>query len=465
MNISPLKFGTIHLIGIGGIGMSGIAEILHSMGHTVQGSDMAENPNIQRLREKGILVHVGHKAENIKGAAIIVPSSAVKADNPEIMEARRQDIPVIPRSEMLAELMRFKASIAIAGTHGKTTTTSLVATVLSAGNIDPTVINGGIINKLGTNAVVGKGNWMVVEADESDGTFVKVPCTIAVVTNIEPEHLDFYGSFDELRKQFLQFVQQIPFYGFSIICSDHPEIKRMIPKITGRYYITYGFDKDAAVQVTNVRRSPKETKFDIIYKTKNIEIKDISLNLHGDHNILNSVVAIITGIELGVNVENIKEALSSFEGVKRRFTIAGHYNGATIVDDYAHHPTEIKAVLKAAKGIAPGKVVGVVQPHRYSRLKSLFEEFSQCYEDCDHIVLLPVHSAGEPNIIGIDHISLAKAIQAHYTKPIDICNSTEELTKVLHNILKEGDYAICMGAGSITNIAHDLEKNLKELDK
>lgn len=464
MNISPLKFGTIHLIGIGGIGMSGIAEILHSMGHTVQGSDMSENPNVQRLRDKGIKVFIGHKPENISNAAIIVPSSAVKADNPEVMEARRQDIPVIPRSEMLAELMRFKASVAVAGTHGKTTTTSLVAALLTEGNLDPTVINGGIINNLGTNAVVGNGNWMVVEADESDGTFVKVPCTIAVVTNIEPEHLDFYGSFDKLRKQFLQFVKQIPFYGFSVLCSDHPEIQKMIPKITERRYLTYGLKDNAAVQALNIRRSPEATKFDVHFKPKKIHIKDISISLHGDHNILNTLAAIAIGVEMGLDQRTVKKSLSNFKGVKRRFTEAGSYNGAIIIDDYAHHPTEIKAVLKAAKGVASGKVIAVVQPHRYSRLESLFDEFARCYEDCDHIILLPVHSAGESSIIGIDHISLGKAIQVNYKKPLDICNSPEELTQRLHSLLKEGDFAICMGAGSITTIAHDLENKLKEMD-
>jgi UDP-N-acetylmuramate--alanine ligase len=445
--------------------MSGIAEILHSMGHTVQGSDMAENANVQRLRDKGIKVCIGHTPENIEGAAIIVPSSAVKADNPEVMEARRQDIPVIPRSEMLAELMRFKASIAVAGTHGKTTTTSLVAAVLSEGNLDPTVINGGIINTLGTNAVVGKGNWMVVEADESDGTFVKVPCTIAVITNIEPEHLDFYGSFDNLRKDFLQFVKQIPFYGFSVICSDHPEVRKMIPKITERHYLTYGFNDNATVQAVNIRRNPTATKFDVLFKPKNIEINDVSLSIHGDHNILNSLAAIAIGIEMGLSSDAIKKALANFKGVKRRFTHAGTYKESIIIDDYAHHPTEIKAVLKAAKGIAKGKVIAVVQPHRYSRLQSLFDDFAKCYDDCDHIILLPVHSAGETSIIGIDHISLGKAIQENYKKPLDICNSPEELTKVLHNLLQKDDYAICMGAGSITTIAHDLEEKLKEMDR
>jgi len=464
MNISPLKFGTIHLIGIGGIGMSGIAEILHSMGHKVQGSDMAENPNVQRLRDKGIKVFIGHEPKNISGAAIIVPSSAVKADNPEVMEARRQDIPVIPRSEMLAELMRFKASIAVAGTHGKTTTTSLVAAILTEGKLDPTVINGGIINNIGTNAVVGKGNWMVVEADESDGTFVKVPCTIAVVTNIEPEHLDFYGSFDNLRNQFLQFVKQIPFYGLSVICSDHPEVQKMIPKITERHFLTYGLNDNAAVQATNIQRSPQATKFDVLYKAKDIHIKDISFALHGDHNILNALAAITIGIELGIDETTIKESLSAFKGVKRRFTEAGSYKEAMIIDDYAHHPTEIKAVLKAAKGVASGKVIAVLQPHRYSRLQSLFDEFSECYDDCDHIILLPVHSAGESNIMGIDHVSLGKAIQTKYKKPMDICNSPEELAQKLHGILKKGDFVICMGAGSITTIAHNLEKSLKEMD-
>ena len=465
MRITPLNIGTIHLIGIGGIGMSGIAEILHSMGHTVQGSDMSDNANVQRLRDKGVKVFVEHQPSNVDGASIVVPSSAVQSDNPEVVAARKQGIPVIPRSEMLAELMRFKPAVAIAGTHGKTTTTSLVATLLSAGDLDPTIINGGILNALKTNARVGDGNWMVVEADESDGTFVKVPSTIAVVTNIEPEHLDYYGSFEALKQAFEQFVKQIPFYGFSVLCYDHPEVRALLPRITERRFITYGFHEDAMCQATNIQYGKDGTSFDVLFDdgTESLTMKDILLPMHGDHNISNALAAITVALKLHVSEATIRTSLGSFEGVKRRFTRVGHYNGATIVDDYAHHPTEVTAVLKAARKATDKKVVAVLQPHRFSRLKSLFEEFSTCMQEADHVLILPVHAAGEKHIMGMDHIALAKAVASHTKVPVETVDNEQDLAKKLEPLCMDDTYVICMGAGSITKIAHDLEANLKEV--
>ncbi len=465
MRIAPLNIGTIHLIGIGGIGMSGIAEILHSMGHHVQGSDQSEGSNIERLRAKGIKVFVGHIASNIKGATVVVPSSAVQADNPEILAARKEGIPVIPRSEMLAELMRFKPAVAISGTHGKTTTTSLVASLLTAGDLDPTIINGGIINSLNTNAQIGQGNWMVVEADESDGTFVKVPATIAVVTNIDPEHLEYYGSFDVLKKTFLQFVKQIPFYGFSVLCYDHPEVKKLIPYITDRRFITYGFNPEAMCYATHVDYGQNEMTFDVHFNdgTEQHLFKGVTLPLHGDHNILNALAAITVAIKLKIPEEKIKKGLASFAGVKRRFSKTGTYNGAIIIDDYAHHPTEIMAVLKAARRAAKNKVIAVLQPHRFGRLKNLFEEFAGCMTDADHIFILPVYGAGEAHILGVDHIALAKAVSAKTSIPVETVDDEHELAKKLKPFCEEGSMIMCMGAGSITKIAYGLEKLLKDI--
>jgi len=465
MHIAPLNIGTIHLIGIGGIGMSGIAEILHSMGHKVQGSDRTDNANIERLREKGIKVFVGHAASNIDGVAIVVPSSAVHSDNPEILTARKKTIPVIPRSEMLAELMRFKPSVAISGTHGKTTTTSLVAALLSAGDLEPTIITGGIINALNTNAQIGNGNWMVVEADESDGTFVKVPSTIAIVTNIEPEHLDYYGSFEELKKTFLQFVKQIPFYGFSVLCYDHPEVKNLLPYITERRFITYGFNTEAMCYAANVTYGENKITFDVHFDDglEKHTFKDMTIPMHGDHNVLNALAAICVAIKLNIPDHKIKEGLGSFGGVKRRFTKVGSYNGAIIIDDYAHHPTEVAAVLKAARRAAKKKVIAVLQPHRFSRLKNLFEEFAGCMKDADQIFILPVYGAGEPHVLGLDHIALAKAVANRTSASVETVDNETELAQKLKPLCEEGSYVMCMGAGSITKIAHSLENLLSKI--
>ncbi|MBM3610361.1 MAG: UDP-N-acetylmuramate--L-alanine ligase [Alphaproteobacteria bacterium] len=466
MRIAPLSIGTIHLIGIGGIGMSGIAEILHSLGHKVQGSDITDNANVQRLKAKGISVFVGHSECHIDGVSVVVPSSDIKADNIEIIAARKKDIPVIPRSEMLAELMRFKPAVAIAGTHGKTTTTSLVATLLSAGRLDPTIINGGIINSLNTNAQIGKGDWMVVEADESDGTFIKIPATIVIVTNIEPEHLDYYGgSFEEVKKSFLQFVKQIPFYGFSVLCLDHPEVRNLLPHITDRRFITYGFDAEAHCRASNVRYKKEALTFDVMFDdgTEQHAFKDIILPMRGDHNVLNSLAAISVALKMKVPERVIREGLQSFAGVKRRFTPVGTYKGATVIDDYAHHPTEVRVVINAAKKITDKRVVAVLQPHRFSRLKNLFDDFAACLSEADHVIILPVYGAGEKSIIGLDNFALAKAASAHTKSPVEAVENEEELAQKIALLCEEGGYILCMGAGSITKIAQDLEHRLKAI--
>ncbi len=461
MNISPLSIGTIHLIGIGGIGMSGIAEILHSLGHTVQGSDVGENNNTARLKKLGIPVFVGHSSNNLKGVSIVVPSSAVKASNPEMLAAKEMGIPVIPRSEMLAELMRFKATVSVAGTHGKTTTTSLVGTLLEAGNLDPTIINGGIINSLNTNAKIGDGNWMVVEADESDGTFIKLPSTVAIITNIDPEHMEHFGTFENLTRSFLQFAQQIPFYGFSVLCADHPVVRSLIPHITNRRHITYGIENEADCRATNIRALPTGTHFTVTHKQKTL--KDLHLPLHGTHNILNCLAAIVVALELNISEKTIHKALSEFQGVKRRFTQTGVVQGITIIDDYGHHPTEIAAVLKAARAVTKKNVIAVVQPHRFSRVKDLFPEFSQCFKDADQIIVAPIYAAGEAPIEGVTHKALEQAIKQNFKGPIYTIEAPSELPGLIHKIASPGDYVICLGAGTISDWANQLPANLEVL--
>ncbi|HMF66061.1 MAG TPA: UDP-N-acetylmuramate--L-alanine ligase, partial [Phyllobacterium sp.] len=395
----PLNIGLVHFIGIGGIGMSGIAEVLHNLGYKVQGSDQADSANVQRLREKGIVIFVGHKAENVGDAEVVVVSTAIKKSNPELIAAREKLLPVVRRAEMLAELMRFRKAVAIGGTHGKTTTTSMVATLLDAGNLDPTVINGGIINAYGTNARMGEGDWMVVEADESDGTFLKLPADVAVVTNIDPEHLDHYGTFDRVREAFRQFVENVPFYGFGVMCLDHPEVQSLVSRIEDRRVITYGENPQADVRFVNLVVDGAASRFDVhIAKRKTGEITEITglrLPMPGRHNVSNATAAIAVALELGISAEDIKKGLSSFGGVKRRFTRTGSWNGVEIFDDYGHHPVEIKAVLRAARDSAKGRVIAVVQPHRYTRLASLFDEFAACFNDADTVILAPVYAAGE----------------------------------------------------------------------
>ncbi|AVA22105.1 UDP-N-acetylmuramate--L-alanine ligase [Rhizobium sp. LEGMi198b] len=463
----PKAIGLVHFIGIGGIGMSGIAEVLHNLGHRVQGSDQSESANVQRLRDKGITVHIGHKAENLGDAEVVVVSTAIKKSNPELTAAREKLLPVVRRAEMLAELMRFRNSIAIGGTHGKTTTTSLVATLLEAGGLDPTVINGGIINAYGTNARMGEGEWMVVEADESDGTFLKLPADVAVVTNIDPEHLDHYGNFDAVRAAFRQFVENVPFYGFGVMCLDHPEVQSLVGRIEDRKVITYGENPQADVRFMNVRIDGTRSLFDIEIRRRRtgkvIEIKDLVMPMPGRHNISNATAAIAVANRLGISNVAIAKGLASFGGVKRRFTLTGEWNGVKIFDDYGHHPVEIKAVLKAAREACKGRIIAVHQPHRYTRLSSLFEEFAACFNDADSIFLAPVYAAGEDLIEGADSQALVSRIKAGGHRDARYLPSQEELARMVAEIARPGDFVVLLGAGSITYWAASLPKELEGL--
>ncbi|MFJ6327179.1 MULTISPECIES: UDP-N-acetylmuramate--L-alanine ligase [unclassified Rhizobium] len=463
----PKAIGLVHFIGIGGIGMSGIAEVLHNLGHRVQGSDQSESANVQRLRDKGIPVHIGHKAENLGDAEVVVVSTAIKKSNPELAAAREKLLPVVRRAEMLAELMRFRNAIAIGGTHGKTTTTSLVATLLEAGGLDPTVINGGIINAYGTNARMGEGEWMVVEADESDGTFLKLPADVAVVTNIDPEHLDHYGNFDAVRAAFRQFVENVPFYGFGVMCIDHPEVQALVGRIEDRKVITYGENPQADVRFMNVRIDGTRSLFDVEIRRRRtgkvIHIKDLVMPMPGRHNISNATAAIAVANRLGISSEAIAKGLASFGGVKRRFTLTGEWNGVKVFDDYGHHPVEIKAVLKAAREACKGRVIAVHQPHRYTRLSSLFEEFAACFNDADSIFLAPVYAAGEEPIEGADSQTLVSRIKAGGHRDARYLPSQEDLAAMVAEIARPGDFVVLLGAGSITYWAASLPKELEGL--
>jgi len=463
----PKAIGLVHFIGIGGIGMSGIAEVLHNLGHRVQGSDQSESANVQRLRDKGIPVHIGHKAENLGDAEVVVVSTAIKKSNPELAAAREKLLPVVRRAEMLAELMRFRNAIAIGGTHGKTTTTSLVATLLEAGGLDPTVINGGIINAYGTNARMGEGEWMVVEADESDGTFLKLPADVAVVTNIDPEHLDHYGNFDAVRAAFRQFVENVPFYGFGVMCIDHPEVQSLVSRIEDRKVITYGENPQADVRFSNVRIDGTRSLFDIEIRRRRtgkvIQIKDLIMPMPGRHNISNATAAVAVANRLGISSEAIAKGLASFGGVKRRFTLTGEWNGVKVFDDYGHHPVEIKAVLKAAREACRGRIIAVHQPHRYTRLSSLFEEFAACFNDADSIFLAPVYAAGEDAIEGVDSQTLVSRIKAGGHRDARYLPSQEDLAAMVAEIAQPGDFVVLLGAGSITYWAASLPKELEGL--
>ncbi len=463
----PKAIGLVHFIGIGGIGMSGIAEVLHNLGHRVQGSDQAESANVQRLRDKGIEVFVGHKAENLGDAEVVVVSTAIKKDNPELVAAREKLLPVVRRAEMLAELMRFRNAIAIGGTHGKTTTTSMVATLLEAGGLDPTVINGGIINAYGTNARMGEGEWMVVEADESDGTFLKLPADVAVVTNIDPEHLDHYGNFDAVRAAFRQFVENVPFYGFGVMCLDHPEVQTLVGRIEDRKVVTYGENPQADVRFMNVRTDGPRSIFDVEIRRRRtgqvIKLDNLVLPMPGRHNVSNATAAIAVANRLGMSSEDIAKGLASFGGVKRRFTLTGEWNGVQIFDDYGHHPVEIKAVLKAAREACKGRVIAVHQPHRYSRLASLFEEFAACFNDADSIFLAPVYAAGEDPIEGVNAETLVSRIKSGGHRDARFLASPELLPEMVAEIAKPGDFVVLLGAGSITYWAAALPKQLEGL--
>jgi UDP-N-acetylmuramate--alanine ligase len=460
----PLKLGTIHFIGIGGIGMSGIAEVLANLGYSVRGSDVSDSANVKRLREHGIDVAVGHKAENVEGAEVIVISSAIKRDNPELMAARAKRLPVVRRAEMLAELMRLKSCIAIAGTHGKTTTTSMVAALLDGGSFDPTVINGGIINAYGTNARLGAGDWMVVEADESDGTFLKLPANIAVVTNVDPEHLDHFGTFEEVKKAFRSFVENVPFYGFAVMCIDHPVVQDMVGTIADRRVITYGENPQADARLVDVKLDGGIAQFGVLFQAREgraeHHIKNLKLPMPGHHNALNATAAIAVARELGMNDDKIRAALGNFGGVKRRFTKTGEWNGAVIFDDYGHHPVEIAAVLKAARASTQGKVIAVVQPHRYTRLQALFDQFCTCFNDADHVIVAPVYPAGEAPIPGIDRDALVNGMRARGHRDSQPLDGPEQLAGKVAALAKKGDYVILLGAGNITQWAYALPGEL-----
>ena len=463
----PIDFGPIHFIGIGGIGMSGIAEVMATLNYKVQGSDISDNYNVARLRKHGIDVHIGHSASNIGEAQVVVISSAVKSDNPELVEARARYLPIVRRAEMLAELMRFKSCIAVGGTHGKTTTTSIVASLLDSGGLDPTVINGGIINAYGTNARLGKGDWMVVESDESDGTFVKLPADVVIVTNIDPEHLDHYGTFDKAKEAFLSFVENIPFYGFAVMCIDHPVVQELIGKIKDRRVITYGQSPQADYRVKDIRYENDATRFNIIVTDrvsgKTHEISDLALKMPGDHNAMNSTSAIAVARELGMADDDIRTGLAAFEGVKRRFTKTGEHNGVKIFDDYGHHPVEISAVLSAARKVTKGKVIAVMQPHRYSRLSSLFSEFCGCFNDADSVVLTPVYAAGETPIDGASHESLAQGLHDRGHRSVHTIDDNRQLAPVVNRLINPGDIVVCLGAGTISQWAYALPNELAAL--
>jgi len=463
----PRDIGPIHFVGIGGIGMSGIAEVLANLGYTVRGSDLTESANVKRLREKGIAVAIGHDARNVDGADVLVVSSAIRRDNPELIAARAKRLPVVRRAEMLAELMRLKRCVAIAGTHGKTTTTSLVATLLDAGHFDPTVINGGIINAYGTNARLGAGDWMVVEADESDGTFLKLPADVAIVTNVDPEHLDHFHTFDAVKAAFQDFVENVPFYGFAVMCTDHPEVQALVGRIEDRRIVTYGENPQADVRLSQLDHADGRSRFSVVFRDRAgadvHTIADLTLPMPGRHNALNATAAIAVARELGVSDDLIRKALGAFGGVKRRFTKTGEWNGITVIDDYGHHPVEIAAVLKAARESTKGQVIAVMQPHRYSRLQSLFEPFSTCFNDADSVIVAPVYAAGEQPIAGADRDSLIAGMRARGHRHVVPLEAPGDLAGIVKRLAKPGDYVVCLGAGNITQWAYALPGELAAL--
>ncbi|EQB13075.1 UDP-N-acetylmuramate--L-alanine ligase [Sphingobium lactosutens] len=455
--------GTIHFIGIGGIGMSGIAEVMHNLGYSVQGSDVAEGYVVEGLRAKGIRVMIGHKAENLGDAAVVVTSTAIKRGNPEVELALETRVPVIRRAEMLAELMRLKSTVAVAGTHGKTTTTSMIAALLDAGGVDPTVINGGIINSYGSNARLGNSDWMVVEADESDGSFLRLDGTIAVVTNIDPEHLDHYGSFDRVKDAFVEFVGNVPFYGAALLCLDHPEVQAILPRVQDRRIVTYGFSAQADIRGENVRPVPGGNLFDVLIRDRDghvEKISDIMLPMPGKHNVSNSLAAIGVALQLGITHGVICTGFEKFGGVKRRFTKVGEVSVgdgvATVIDDYGHHPVEIKAVLAAAREGALGRVVAVVQPHRFTRLRDLMDEFQQAFNDADIVYAAPVYAAGEPPIEGVDSAALVAGLKRRGHRHAATVADADDLATQLAADLQPDDMIVCLGAGDITKWAAGL---------
>jgi UDP-N-acetylmuramate--alanine ligase len=464
MKAVPTSIGTVHFIGIGGIGMSGIAEVMHNLGYSVQGSDISESYVVEGLRKKGIKVMIGHAAENLGDAAVIVTSTAVKRGNPEVEAALERRIPIVRRAEMLAELMRLKSTVAVAGTHGKTTTTSMIAAMLDAGGVDPTVINGGIINSYGSNARLGDSDWMVVEADESDGSFLRLDGTIAVVTNIDPEHLDHYGSFDAVKKAFVEFIENVPFYGLAILCLDHPEVQAIIPRIRDRRIMTYGFSAQADVRGENVTPFPGGNRFDVIVRSRDGSqrtISGIELPMPGRHNVQNALAAIAVGLEMGMSDADIQRGFAKFGGVKRRFTKVGEVDGVTVIDDYGHHPVEIRAVLSAAREGAQGRVIAVCQPHRYTRLGGLMDEFASCFNDADIVYVTPVYAAGEAPLEGVSAGALVSNLKRRGHHAAAEIADAAALAAVIAEQGKPGDMVVCLGAGDITKWAAGLAEAIK----
>jgi UDP-N-acetylmuramate--alanine ligase len=466
MRALPLDIGPIHFVGIGGIGMSGIAEILRNLGHKVQGSDVADGANVRRLQALGIKISIGHKAENLGDARVVVISSAVKPDNPEVQAARQRLLPVVRRAEMLGELMRLKWSIAIAGTHGKTTTTSMVGAVLEAAGRDPTIINGGIINAHGTNARLGSGDWMVVEADESDGTFVKLPSTIAIITNIDPEHLDHYGTVEALHQGFEDFAGNVPFYGLDILCIDHPVVQGLIPRLSERRIVTYGFSPQADIRAVDIELGRDGARYNVVITDRRNEatrtIAGLKLPMFGRHNVQNSLAAVAVARELRLGDDVLRAALAEFKGVKRRFTKVGEAIGITVIDDYAHHPVEIAAVLRAARDATAGNVIAVVQPHRYTRLSQLFAEFCTCFNDADAVIVAEVYPAGEAPITGASRDALVEGLRARGHRHVVPLPSPDALAATVSDLAQRGDLVVCLGAGSITNWAQNLPGELEK---
>jgi UDP-N-acetylmuramate--alanine ligase len=451
--------GTIHFVGIGGIGMSGIAEVMHQLGYSVQGSDQADSYVVEKLRKEGIPVTIGHKADNLGDAAVVVCSTAISRGNPEVEAAVERRLPIVKRSEMLAELMRMQKTIAVAGTHGKTTTTSMIAAMLDAGGMDPTVINGGIINRYGSNARLGKSDWMVVEADESDGSFLRLDGTIAVVTNIDPEHLEHWGSFDEIKRAFCEFIENVPFYGLAVLCVDHPEVQSILSRIQDRRIVTYGFSAVADLRAENVQPDGVGSRFDAVVFERDgarRSIEGIQVPIPGRHNVQNALAAVAVALELGIPDEQIVTGFERFEGVKRRFTKVGEVDGATVIDDYAHHPVEIRAVLSAARETTDGRVIAVMQPHRFTRLQSLMEEFQAAFNDADMVFVAPVYAANEEPIEGVDSEALVEGLRAHGHRMVKSVADPDDLAQSLRDIAAEGDTIICMGAGDITKWAAGL---------
>ena len=461
--------GTIHFVGIGGIGMSGIAEVMHNLGYKVQGSDIAVSASVERLRARGIAVHIGHSAENVEGVAVVVTSTAVRRTNPEVAAALEHRIPVVRRAEMLAELMRLKNTVAVAGTHGKTTTTSMIATLLDAGGVDPTVINGGVIESYGSNARLGGSEWMVVEADESDGSFLRLDGTIAVVTNIDPEHLDHYGSFEAVKNAFVEFIENVPFYGAAILCIDHPEVQSVVGRVRDRRVVTYGFSLQADVRGENVTPHIGGNRFDVSIRDRDgaeRRIEGIELPMPGRHNVQNALAAVAVAVEMGCPDDVIRGGFAKFGGVRRRFTRAGEVRMAsgvvTVIDDYAHHPVEIQAVLSAARESSTNRVLAVVQPHRYTRLRDLMDEFQNCFNDADIVFAAPVYPAGEQPIEGVDSAALVAGLKARGHRAAAVIDGPEALADALAAMVEPGDLVVCLGAGDITKWAAGLAPAIAE---